>query len=258
MQLELRSYPRAEIAEVLSVNPKDSKHFAERVRDRLTKWGYGFRYSTPEVIITSKPETAEERLTEILAREYGLDVQINPVQFACFVTAFTEIEGFDRMPWGKRASAFYERFGFSVDERTLRNWCSRLIQWGIIARGVNATTWKTEIIKGKKRRVIVEESDKEEMRAYFQRRSEILQEEARSGLPKGEVWSNTYKRLWAEFSCCYYYCKCFDLSAFSESSDLCEIYELVHELAGMAPDLPKASLKPPSSKDEFDREWFTQ
>lgn len=39
-QLECRFYPRQEIAEALSVNPKDSKHFAERVKTTLDKWGY--------------------------------------------------------------------------------------------------------------------------------------------------------------------------------------------------------------------------
>ena len=65
-QLELRSYPRAEIAEVLSVNINDSGHFKRNVESKLSKWGYGFRYETAAVEILSKPETPEERLYDTM------------------------------------------------------------------------------------------------------------------------------------------------------------------------------------------------
>ncbi len=72
-QLELRSYPRAEIAKVLSVNIRDSRHFKRNIENTLSKWGYGFRYETAAVEILSKPETPEERLAEILYRGFGFD-----------------------------------------------------------------------------------------------------------------------------------------------------------------------------------------
>ena len=102
-QLECRFYPRQEIAEALSVNPKDSKHFAERVKTTLDKWGYEYEYSRSGVEITGKPETAEERLREILIRKLNLDVQIDAYAFACFICAFTDIGSFDSMPWEERA-----------------------------------------------------------------------------------------------------------------------------------------------------------
>lgn len=76
-QLECRFYPRQEIAEGLSVNPKGSKHFAEKVKTTLDKWGYEYEYSRSGVEITGKPETAEERLREILIRKLNLDVQVD-------------------------------------------------------------------------------------------------------------------------------------------------------------------------------------
>lgn len=62
---------------------------------------------------------------------------------------------------------------------------------------------------------------------------------------KGKAWKETYKRLWAEFGCCYYYCKCFALSAFSEDyeTDLCEVYELAQELADEASERTEARQK---------------
>lgn len=44
------------------------------------------------------PATAEARLTEIRIRQYDLDVQINSYAFSCFITAFSDIEGFVSMP----------------------------------------------------------------------------------------------------------------------------------------------------------------
>jgi hypothetical protein len=40
----------------------------------LNKWGYSYNYSRKGWEITQVPQTAKERLTEILLREYGLDV----------------------------------------------------------------------------------------------------------------------------------------------------------------------------------------
>ena len=113
-QLELREYTRAEIAEVLSVNLKDSNHFAERVKDKLDKWGYGYDYSRRAVTIISKPETSAARLKEIVIRSFGMDIQVDAVQFACFLAAFTDIEGFETMPWEERAIVYYKRYGVTI------------------------------------------------------------------------------------------------------------------------------------------------
>ena len=84
-QLELRFYTRQEIADALSVNIKDSNHFKRNVEAKLRHWGYGYEYSRSGVQITRRPETAEERLAEILYRHYEINVQTNPTAFACFM-----------------------------------------------------------------------------------------------------------------------------------------------------------------------------
>ena len=126
-QLDLRFYSRTEIAEILAVNISDSRHFKRNTENKLKKWGYRYSYTTAGVTILSCPTTAEERLAELLIRQYNIDVQINPYAFACFITAFSDIDGFDSMPWGERAKVYYDYSGISMDERTLRNWCSKLI-----------------------------------------------------------------------------------------------------------------------------------
>ena len=241
-QLELRSYPRAEIAEVLSVNLQDSRHFKRNVEDKLSKWGYGYHYETPAVQILSRPETPEERLAEILYRGFGIDIQTRAVPFACFISAFTDIEGFSSMPWGERETAYREYYGFAPDERTLRNWCSRLINCGIIAKVGYSTLWKTFYSGGQKCRVPVEEEETDRLREYYERRRELAAtnyaEELAAGLgpkeAKQKAWKNAYRTLWAEYGCCYYYCKYFTLTAFSTEevkADVQEVYELVQELA---------------------------
>ena len=246
-QLELRTYTRAEIAEALSVNLNDSKHFKRNVENKLSKWGYRYEYTTPAVTITCKPETPKERLAEIVYRCFGMDIQVDTLQFGCFISAFTDIEGFASMPWEERAKAYYKRYGECVDARTLSNWCRHLIEKGIIAvSGDESVAWKTIIIDHKKIRYPLSASEPNEMYDYFQQRSEIFSEEYQLALDsmkysgftkaqaKAEAWKETYKRLWADYQCCYYYCKCFTFGAFGDSIDhpeLFEVYELAQELA---------------------------
>ena len=71
-QLEARFYPRSEIAEITGRDPADSKHFKRNIENTLSKWGYGFDYMREGVTITHIPSTPEERLKEILVREYSV------------------------------------------------------------------------------------------------------------------------------------------------------------------------------------------
>ena len=259
-QLELREYPRAEIAEVLSLNLKDSKHFKRDGENRLTKWGYTYKWEKRKnPIILSKPETPKDRLAEIVYRSFGMDIQVDAVQIGCFLVAFTDIEDFDSMPWEKKAEVYYQRYGVWVEPRTMRGWCHHLIQKGIIAVGAESekTAWRTTIVDNKKYRERLLPGEPNEILDYFERRKEISEEELDAAYAamkysgdtkaqaKRKAWKETYKRLWADYGCCYYYCKCFALSAFSEDygADLCEVYELAQELADEASERTEARQK---------------
>ena len=242
-QLELRFYSRQEIAEVLNINIKDSSHFKRNVENKLQKWGYEFEYSRQGVAITKRPETKEARLKEILIRELSLDTQINPYDFACFFTAFNDIDGFASMPWGKRESVLSNVYNVNVSDRTLRSWCARMIDRDIIRKDEGKTLrtyWKTVITESGKERSLVEEEDQEEMRVYFSRRAELVAEGAQflleSGLPmkeaKQKAWDQAYKQLWSEFQCCYYSCKGFEFNALTPSMFV--ILEITRELAPAA------------------------
>ena len=260
-QLELRFYPREEIATVLNVNIKDSNHFAENVKRKLKNSGYGFDYQNRQgVNILSKPETPSERLAEILYRGFEIDIQVFPEQFAYFISAFNDIDGFESMPWAERASAYYNFYGVCVNDKTLRNWCSQLIDRGVIARFGGYTRWRTYFEGNRKIREPIEEIDEVEMQNYFDRRSEIFKNNYITELEQGlsprvarkAAWKQTYLDLWAEFNCCYYYCKNFTLTAFSYNSiDVREIYELVNEIAAVAPPPTEASTQSLKSCKEF-------
>ena len=275
-QLELRDYPRTEIAEVLSVNLNDRRHFKRNVENKLSKWGYDYEYTTQAVKITSKPETPSERLAELVYRCIGMDVQVSALHFAYFIAAFTDIEGFATMPWAVKATEYYKRYETSVDERTMRGWCHQLIQKGIISPDGEKVAWMTTLDSTGKHREKVMEGYECDAIEYFKRRSEIFAEEYKWNLEKGippeevrtqeqkqawakkHAWQDTYKTLWEEYGCCYYYCKCFTLGAFGDGAshdELLEICELSHELADEAVAYNIERHKPRTPKEEFDL-WF--
>ena len=98
------------------------------------------------------------------------------------------------------------------------------------------------------------------MESYYQRRGEIFKDhyiaELERGLPpvaaRKAAWKETYKDLWAEFGCCYYFCKGFNISNFSYNDvDLHEIFELCRELAAAAPPPTKTNPPPSQSCNDF-------
>ena len=125
-QLETRFYSLVELAE--EIGRKRDGHFAERAKNDLTKWGYQWEWLNRRgANILHKPETAEGKLAEFMNRYFGLDIQIHARNFAYFMLLMLTYEGFDRMPWPERAYVLWEQFDFDVNEKTLRNWTSRLL-----------------------------------------------------------------------------------------------------------------------------------
>lgn len=267
-QLECKAYIRTEIAELLSVNPKDSKHFKRNVETKLQNWGYGYEYNSKTILITSRPETPEAKLREILIRQLNLDVQIDTKAFACFICAFTDIENFASMPWGNRELILQQRYNVCVSERTLRNWTAALIRNEYLAKSENRSFWKTEICGGDKIRTSVSEDD-ERMAEYFRRRSELLtinKELAQAAdTPAHEVnsvaWKQTMKQLWSEYSCCYYSCKSFSFNAFDPEISGClfEIQELTREMIAPPPlrNQKESNRINVKTEEEFHELFFT-
>lgn len=238
-QLEVRFYGRAELAEVLQIDVKN-KNFARQVKNKLMNWGYSFEYSRKGVNIIRQPQTAQEKLAEIMIRKYDLDIQIDTTAFACFLTAFFEVDGFNAMPWAEREKILKEIYDVSVDERTLRNWCSKLIKTNTIYKdNKEKTYWCTTVFDGVKKRELVNEEEMEELKQYWEYRHKFLDNYISSAIASGrkdykainaEARKEANKALWREFGCCYYSCKTLLLSAFDDISNLEEIYDLIKEI----------------------------
>lgn len=237
-QLRLGSYSRAEIAELLNVNLADTNHFKRNVEAKLVKWGYSYEYTTKTITITRQPITSEERLSEILIREYDLDIQIECYAFAAFLYSIVVFPEFNSMPWGEREKWLQEEFGIYVSERTLRSWCSRLITTSTIVKDSDyRTRWVTGYYNGKKYRDIVDGNKELEELAdtYFQDKKQLL--EKYKDLEEKEKWYLVRKELWEKYKCCFYYCKGIVVGAFDNTSldTLQELIELVNDIAEKEP-----------------------
>ena len=239
-QLEQRFYERPEIAEITGAKLSDDKHFKRNVENTLMKWGYGYDWMRHGVNITHIPDKPEEKLQEILIRQFHVDVQVNMYAFACFITAFPDVEGFDSMPWKVRESEYEKYSGVFFTSRTLSSWCRKLIEQGIMTKGSVGSYWKTySSADGKEK--IRESVSEAEAQEYFKRRSELLEEMTMDNVKQNHkfsydearkvAWKTVYAYLWEEFKCCYYSCKTFYFSAWTEQGQLAEVYELTREIS---------------------------
>lgn len=233
-QLETKFYSRAEIAEELNLNINDNKHFKRNLENKLVKWGYSFEYDRKGVLITRAPQNANEKLAEILIREYDLDIQIDTYAFACFITAFEDTEAFDAMPWGERAKVLEMGYGVKVTDRTLRSWANKLFTVGTLSKSNEKSYWRTRAVTGGspiREWVDGIEEMEQEMSEYFERRRQLVKQYMSEEKSKSEAWTAANKTLWCEYGCCYYACKMIKPGAFDKTGCLQEIYELVRDIA---------------------------
>ena len=79
-----------------------------------------------------KPETAKERLAEIMIRLFGLDIQIDTLDFACYMDFMLNEPHAQTMPWKLRHEKIMEQYGMDIAEITLRRWTNRLIEHGVV------------------------------------------------------------------------------------------------------------------------------
>ena len=240
-QLEKRFYTLDELAEITGMNCK-ANNFKRNVENALTKWGYSYDwFNRRGATITGIPTSPEERLQELLVRQFHVDIQVDMYAFSCFVTAFTDIDGFDSMPWEEREKVFQEYLGRKVDKRTLSKWSKTLIEQEIMGKDCVGSYWKTEIIDKRKIRSPATEKEYEEYeirrRELMRRLEEFAMDAMRQDpqLPYKEAvkiaWKELYSILWDEFNCCYYCCKTFQFTMWNDQGDLVEVYELIREIS---------------------------
>lgn len=237
-QLELRFYTREEIAQLTGVNSK-AQNFKRNASNTLTNWGYSWEYGKKSFTLTAKPETAEEKLAEIIIRKFDMDVRLDIFGFACFISLLMEDEEFRAMPWTERERVMKEEMGVTISFETMRKWCAKLIGKNMIAKSADKAYWGTTVVDGEKVRFAVsgDAAAEQQMEEYMACRNQLVEEYTAKALASGrkdlkevknEAWSNAFKTLWAKYQTCYYGCSTLMLNAFGD--DAKEIYELVNEI----------------------------
>lgn len=225
-ELEMRFYSRDEIGAVLGIPPKKDQ-FARDVKKRLTDDGYSFEWLDRKgVIITGQTLSPERRLKRILVERIGLDTQVDAIDYAKFLTAFSMIDGFASMPQESRLAILCDYCGKDISESTLRRWIGKLVESGNAAKFKKGALWHTSNDNGRKiRRQVAPDSD--EYRAYCAARTEILKSLEEQGLSVKERWGTMIRQLYDEMGT-YYYCPEICLNALGDDAE--EIALLVQEI----------------------------
>lgn len=222
-QIEVRNYSRTEMAELLKVEITDT-HFSRKVQSILTKWGYSFLYSRKAIEITAAPSTAQERLNELLIREFDLDIRIDIGKFATFVYLLMD-EEFSSMPFGERANVMQQDYNIEVSEITLKRWYKKLVDYNVVETDrLRKTYWVSMYVDGQKTRMKVDEDDEGKIK-YENRRRKLAEKNIKDGMNKADAYSSANLTCWKEFKCCYYSCNTIILNAFNQ-----QFFELAEEV----------------------------
>ena len=232
--LEMRFYPRDELAAIAGLDAK-GHNFSAQMKRTLTLWGYEYEFKPRHgFTITKVPTTPEKRLIEILRRDIGIDTQVDPLQFSCFMSAFIMIPDFFSMPWSERETMLREYFDVTITDRTMMNWRNKLGQSGYLYGGqAERNLWHTFVQEGKKIREKVD-PESPEYKQYCALRSGILAGYTELGMPVHAVWGDMVHQLYKEHGV-YYYCKSIEFNGV-KLYDLEVIYDLTLEILRGKPD----------------------
>lgn len=228
--LEKRFYPRQEIAEIVGITNLQDKHFAEKVKRYLDNRKYDYDYSCKGVTITAHPETAEEQLASLLRNVLGLDVQTDAYYFACFIDAFSSIEGFDAMPWISRTGVFNHHYHNTVSKPTLERWHHHLLKSGNMVKFAKGALWRT--FKDEDGYIVQKRVDPEsqEYKEYCEKRWAYLSGSGFDGANKEtrkNTWGSMVYTLMPDYGV-YYYCPSSLLNALGDQAE--EISRLVAQV----------------------------
>ena len=226
--LEKRFYPREELAAIAGLDA-EGHNFSAQMKRTLTLWGYEYEFKPRRgFTITRVPTTPEEKLIEILRRDIGIDTQVNPLHFSCFMSACVIVPDFLEMPWRKRETMIREYFDVVITDRTMLSWRNRLEASNYLYISIaERTLWHTVMRDGNK---VQEKADpeSEEYKTYNKLRSGILSGYEAMGIPSRTVWGDMVKQLYNEHGV-YYYCKRIEFNGF-KLKELDYIHDLTLEI----------------------------
>lgn len=219
---EKRKYERAEIAEILGLNPKDH-NFARQVRSKLESLGFSeedYVYTRSGVTILWIPQTPKEKIG-YLVRLLGIDPQVDVHNFAMFLYGIAVSEDLQTMPWQERSDWMEDNWDIKVSERTLRKWTSKLIELEFFTKEKREGVWwcTTKVNHESVRTLVESDEDIAYMHQYWD---------------DWRAYRQTYKhsevftKLWDKYQCTFYKCPAFLTCAWNKP--------IVEELLGVVVD----------------------
>lgn len=225
-QLEQRFYDLDEIAEATGSN-RASSQLKRDITRKLDAWGYQYEWHNRRgVTITAHNLTPEIRLKDLLVHRLNMNSQVNPVEFAYFILAFSAIPGFSTMPWETRYQVLRENEMVNKEVSTLRNWAHTLLASDNAVKGGKDALWHTYTKNGVKHQERVELDDAR-YKEYCARRTDTLEALKQTDIPPKQHWGEMVKALYGEYGI-YYYCPRLMLNALGDDVD--EIYDLVEQI----------------------------
>lgn len=225
-RLDFRFYDIDEITKSTKT-PRESDHIKRDVCRKLDAWGYQYEWHNRRgVTILDLPSPASLRLKELLTERLHLNSQINPVEFAYFILAFSVIPGFKSMPWPERITILQENGMVQKEQSAVRHWASILIKSGNAMHEKKGALWHTYTQNGVKHREWVADGD-DRYKEYCDRRTAELDSMSQRGIQPKMRWGMMVKTLYGEFGY-YYYCPEICLNALGDDVD--ELFELVTQI----------------------------
>lgn len=212
--IEKRSYNKKKFAEMLGVNPNDSKHLNRNLQRKLEGMGFkedDYQILRSEVVILWVPTTAEEKIP-YLCRLLGIDKQVDAINFTVFCYCLLEQEDFQCRPWPEKAIWIKDCYGVDVTDRTLRAWCSKLMNDGEVVKDKDTFSWWTSTnINGD---IIREEvMNEQEIEDYRNWNKEFFEREDVQKMDKKERGETWFSSMWGHFGCKFYKCYAYTFGA---------------------------------------------
>lgn len=217
-QLEVNQiYSRDEVAAFTNVSAK-AQNFKRNATNKLKNWGYEFVYAPKKIRITKAPESWQERIQEILMRQYGFDVQTDfpTLTLSIALILFNE-DGFAAMPWNRRSIYLKEQYQRDVSDGTMSKWFSKLFKQNVFAKISDGAADWISLYRGKQKLQLPGEDYPEKVAEFKAYRRELLQ--------KYQGWSKELSlELWDKFHYWVSTCKALISNAFDR-----EIMNLIKE-----------------------------
>lgn len=234
-QLEIRTYKREEIAEILKLNCKSS-NFSKDAKRKLTLWGYSFEVIKKNYNITRVPTTDVEKLSEILYRVCGMDVRSDVNNYILVLYLLSTSKEFISMPYKERVKYISKNFDKSIAEATLKNYMKKFEDKNILYKDTNNfTVWKTEdnirtIITGNYEL----EKEYEEYKNYknkklneFFKNNTLKEFNNDRSLYYRKAWRYANDKTYEKYSVAYYKCNSMILNAVVLGKEFFELIERV-------------------------------